>query len=642
MQKFPHDANLLCLAARANMALKRFDAARQQVQSALRQFPDFAAAHDALGDLSLLQGNAAAAVEAYERALRVDPERSASAQKLHRARELVMQASDDDGQRAPRQSMAYPQEISEARQFEKDGEPEKAEKIYRQILKEDPDHVEACRLLGGVAAAHERYREAEVFLQRAVALAPDYPRAWVDLVNVQRELEKFEDATESAEKLIALAPDKAESYMAYASVVGAAGDHDAAIDTYGKVLKISPEKAGALCSMAHHQKTIGLTDDAVAAYRASIAVQADHAEAYWSLANLKTFRFELAEIEAMQSLLEREDLPSESRAQLNNALGLEFEAQKNFDRAFSHFEQCNIVRRQAESYDPVETETTHDRVIEMFDEAFLSQPAGDVVDPAPIFVVGLPRSGSTLIEQILASHSKVDGTHELSDLSKVVRNLRRRSPPGTRFPEVVAPLKPAGWSRIGSEYLSRTERYRAGADFFIDKNPNNFIFAGLLKLAMPNAKIINARRHPLDSCLGTFKQLFASGQPFGYDMDELAEYYLQYQRLMDHWHRVMPGFVLDVHYERVVGDLEGEVRRLLDFCGLPFEDRCLSFHKTERAVKTASSEQVRQPIYSTSVNLWRNYEMHLAPMVHIMAPLLEALPEGDQPDSLLRMKQSSA
>jgi hypothetical protein len=254
----------------------------------------------------------------------------------------------------------------------------------------------------------------------------------------------------------------------------------------------------------------------------------------------------------------------------------------------------------------------------------------------PIFIVGLPRSGSTLIEQILASHSLVEGTHELGDLSRSVQMLRRRSRKDERFPEFLSKAREAGWTRIGTEYLRRTQRYRHGAPYFVDKNPNNFIFAGVLKLAMPNAKIINARRHPLDSCVGAFKQLFASGQPFTYDMTELGEYYLQYQRLMDHWHEVLPGFVLDVNYEDVVADLEGQVRRLLDFCGLPFEESCLNFHATKRAVKTASSEQVRQPIYSSSVNLWRNYESHLDTLVHILEPLLNSLPVASRPDVLLQ------
>jgi hypothetical protein len=339
----------------------------------------------------------------------------------------------------------------------------------------------------------------------------------------------------------------------------------------------------------------------------------------------------------MEALLNRGNLPDESRAQLHNALGLEFEARKDYAHAYASFEKCNETRRPLESYDPVETESTYDRLIDLFDADFLQKNAGVAADPVtPVLVVGLPRSGSTLIEQILASHSQVDGTHELVDLSRAVQSARKEKSRRSRFPEALAKLDVNDWQRIGADYLQRTEIFRSGAPYFVDKNPNNFIYIGILKLALPNTKIIDARRHPLDSCLGSFKQLFASGQPFTYDMTELAEYYLQYQRLMDHWHETLPGFVLHVQYEQVVADLDTQVQRILDFCGLPFEEACLRFHETERAVKTASSEQVRQPIYASSVNLWRNYESHLDELVHILKPLLTGLPAAERPSALVQ------
>lgn len=337
----------------------------------------------------------------------------------------------------------------------------------------------------------------------------------------------------------------------------------------------------------------------------------------------------------MVGLLERSDLPDESRAQLHNALGLEFEARKDYDKAFEHFDACNRVQRLLESYDPVDTEDTYGRIIDFFTPDRFDSNAGVASsDVTPILVVGLPRSGSTLIEQILASHSQVDGTHELSDLPRVVQATRKGKPRRVLFPDFLNDLGPAEWRAIGEHYLSRTEQFRAGAPFFIDKNPNNFIYTGIMKLAIPNVKIIDARRHPLDSCFGSFKQLFASGQPFTYDLTELGEYYLQYRRLMEHWQKTLPGFFLEVNYEKIVADLETEIRRLLEFCGLPFEESCLRFHETERAVKTASSEQVRRPIYSSSVNLWRNYESHIEELTHILEPLLNDLPADQQPEKL--------
>jgi tetratricopeptide (TPR) repeat protein len=647
LKEFPDDPNLLCVAARAGLVLRRFEESRKRAEEAIRLFPEFASAHDVYGDLLLATGRAELAVDAYEKTLRLDPARPATLSKIDRARQLASEnrmrtVQPASGLRAPRSRMAFEAEIREAERHVREGSPNSAEEIYRDILKKDPDHVEAARLLAAIAVKHERYREAEVFLQRAVKLAPDYVRAWADLANVQRELDHIDDAIASATRVLELAPDMAESHMLYASVIGLAGRHEEAIEMYRKALATSPDKAGAMCSMAHHLKTIGRQDEAIVQYRAAIAARPDHAESYWSLANLKTFRFEDAEVNAMEALVEDEQLPDLSRSQIHNALGFEFEARKTYDRAFSNFEKCNRIRRRSESYDPVDTESTHDRVIEMFNGEFLAQVGADPVQPAPILIVGLPRSGSTLIEQILASHSLVDGTHELGDLSRAVQTLRRRARKQERFPEFLNKTRSAGWSRIGREYLERTAKYRRGAPYFIDKNPNNFVFAGVLKLAMPNVSIINARRHPLDSCLGAYKQLFASGQPFTYEMTELGEYYLQYQRLMDHWHAVMPGFILDVHYEDVVMDLEAQVRKILDFCGLPFEEACLNFYETRRAVKTASSEQVRQPIYSSSVNRWRNYETHLDTLVHILKPLLTALPVASRPSILLHEQQKSS
>ena len=615
---FPDDASTMCLASRAYLALRQFEPCERHATEAMRRFPDFAMAHDVYGDLMLATGRAGRALTAYQKAVTLDPARPATLAKMDRAR----QAAGDSG--TPGKRMAFAGEIREAESLQQAGDVKKAEDIYRSILKKDPDHVEAARLLAGIASLNKRFGEAEVFLLRATSVAPNYARAWVDLVDAQREQEKYDEALKSAEQLLALDPDKPESYMVYAGVLGVAGRHQDAIAAYRKTLELAPERAAAMCGMAHHLKTVGEQDEAIRQYRACIAAKRDHAEAYWSLANLKTFRFEAAEVAAMEALVRDGELPDEALCMVHNALGLEYDARGDYDTAFANFERCNTLRRKQESYDPVDTEATHDRVIEFFDETRLRQGTTSELHPVPIFIVGLPRSGSTLIEQILASHSQVEGTHELSDLAKVVRRFRGRR--NEQFPHTLNGLKAEGWARLGRDYLASTEKHRSGAPFFIDKNPNNFVFAGLLKLAIPNAKIINARRHPVDSCFGSYKQLFASGQPFTYDLTELGEYYLQYQRLMEHWHRVLPGFVLDVQYESVVADLESEVHRILDFCGLPFEESCLNFHQTRRAVKTASSEQVRRPIYASSVNAWRNYEKHLGELLHIMKPLLASPP----------------
>lgn len=623
LTKNPGDATFLCLAGQASIALKQFDRAEKYIDEAIRVSPGFATAFETHGDLMLVQGRPGDARASYETAIRLDPTRHLTHEKLDRTKQLEKNGMAIKATAVAAKRKRFEDEIRRAADFEASGDLQSGETIYRDILTREPNHIEAARLLAGIAVHHKRFRDAEVFLTTAVSMAPDYARAWLDLANVQREMQKFGDAVESARQVLRLAPDDAESHMAYAGAIGMTGAHEQAIEAYQHAIDMAPEKAGAMCAMAHHQKTIGRQDDAIASYRRAIAIKPDHAEAYWSLANLKTFRFESDELAAMEELLRDDSLPDVARAQLHNALGLEFEARKDYSRAFQNFAQCNAIRRHIEAYDPVETQTTCDRLIELFDAEFIAKHAGV---PAPnvtaILIVGLPRSGSTLIEQILASHSQVDGTHELGDLARAVQSVHRGKSRRSRFPEALAEINREDWQSIGEDYLRRTEIFRSGAPYFIDKNPNNFIYAGVLKLALPNARIINARRHPLDSCFGSFKQLFASGQPFTYDLTELGEYYLQYERLMDHWRTVVPGFVLDVDYENVVADLDGQVARLLEFCGLPFEEACLRFHETDRAVKTASSEQVRRPIYTSSVDLWRNYEAHLDELIQILRPIL--------------------
>ena len=639
LKTFPGDANLLCLEARANLVLKNFDGVKRLLDEAIRMHPDFAVAHDVVGDLHFAQGYVSSAIKAYEQALRMDPTYSGVLTKIERAQELIA-AAQKSGPRtgevpADARRMAFADEIHKATQLAKDGDSKQAEDIYRSVLKRDPNHVEAARLLARIAKEKKRYRDAEVFLRHAVKIAPDYARLWVDLTNVLKASDKLDEALESASTVLQLAPEMADAHMLYAGVLGRMGRHEEAIRGYEKTLEIAPNKPGALCSMAHHLKTIGDQDKAIATYRNCIGIKPDHAEAYWSLANLKTFQFNDSEIETMHALLDDDALPDESRVHFHNALGLDCESRRDYESAFSHYQQCNSLRRKSESYDPVEIELGNDKIIEVFDEEFLRKHAtAGNPDASPIFIVGLPRSGSTLLEQILASHSMVDGTHELPDLASVVQGVR---PPGKRklrFPDTVLGMSTGGWKKIGEAYIASTNKYRAGAAHFIDKNPNNFMLIGLLRLALPNAKIINARRHPLDSCFGSYKQLFAAGQPFSYDLTELGEYYLQYSRLMDHWHQLMPGFILDVRYEEVVADLDTQIRRLLDYCGLPFEEECLRFHETDRAVKTASSEQVRRPIYTSSVNLWRNYEANLGELIDVLQPLLSQLPEKDRPAAL--------
>ena len=643
LKHFPKNEQLWCLCAQANITLKLFDNAKENLEKAMEIAPDFALARDTYGDFLLLQGRPDMALKEYQQALQLNADIPRIEEKIERAKALqnkfrhLQKATDNKQGKTLQRHMSFENEIKLAQEHKESERNEEAEDIYRSILKKDPNHLEAARLLAAIAVEHERYSDAEILLKRVVRNAPDYALAWKELVDAQREQEKYDEATTSAQELLKITPDAAPSHMVYASIIGLAGRHEDAIEVYKKAIALSPKMAAALCSMAHHLKTIGKQKEAIAAYRQSVAIKPEHAESYWSLANLKTFQFTDEEIDVMQGLLLNKELPDESRVYIYNALGLDYESRKDYQKAFDNMSSCNQLRRQSESYDPVETETFHETIITLFNEEFFQQEAAKPSDITPIFIVGLPRSGSTLIEQILASHTQVEGTHELSDLSRAMQSVRRGSRSKKSFPEVLEHFALEQWTSLGQNYLNSTKRYRTGKLFFIDKNPNNFTFVGALKLALPHAKIINARRHPLDSCYGSFKQLFASGQPFTYDLSELGEYYMQYQKLMDYWHDVLPNFVLDIHYEKVVNDLDTEVRQILDFCDLPFEENCLRFHETERAVKTASSEQVRQPLYSSSVNLWRNYENNLDDLIETLKPLLIKLPKSERPISLQKI-----
>ena len=633
LEQEPGDVNLICLWARALIIEKQFDQAREKTMTALNLAPEFASAHEIFGDLSLLEGQVERAIAAYQHVQHLLPDSKHIQPKIARAQQLMATKTEDPTRVSP--DLAFVKELEQAQQFKQEGKPGKAEQIYRTILRKNPNHAEAMRLLASVACSHNKYDDAELLLLRAVSKSPKFARAWLDLSKVQLDLGKYPDAIKSAEHLVTLTPDNAESYVALANTQAQSNQPQLAIESYKKTLSIAPKHRGGFAGLAHQLKTVGRQEEAIEVHRQNIKANPTNAEPYWNLANLKTFRFKDNEVQAMQDLLENEELDDLSQVQLCNALGLEFEGRKDYVKAFEYFHRCNLTHRASEKYDPVGHEVMINKIIEVFDKSFIEKhQAKGNPDISPIFIVGLPRSGSTLIEQILASHSQVEGTHELPDLAYMVKGFKKRNAKTLHFPENLQEPGQKSWTDMGLEFIQRTQKYRSGTPRFIDKNPNNFVYSGLINLMLPNAKIINARRHPLDSCFGSYKQLFASGQPFSYDLSELGEYYLQYWRIMEHWQQVLPGKVLDVDYEHVVADLDSQVRRILDYCGLPFEEACLNFHQTNRAVKTASSEQVRRPIYSSSVNLWKNYEQDLEELIDVLEPLLLEKDPEDRPASL--------
>ena len=375
--------------------------------------------------------------------------------------------------------------------------------------------------------------------------------------------------------------------------------------------------------LGHVLKAVGDYDGSVASYNACIRQVPENGETYWSLANLKRYRFDDAMVAEMEMRVTTTGEDTQSAVNFLFALGKAYEDRGDFERAWHFYRTGNEKQRAEVFYDPVQTEAINDRLIQVYTPDFFASRAGTGnPDPSPIFILGLPRSGSTLLEQILASHSQVEGTSELPYIGRASSSLNRNRNEGLNYPEAMRELAPDNLRALGEEYLASARAHRrSGTPRFIDKMPNNFPNAGFIATILPNAKIIDARRHPLDACLSCYRQLFAKGQNFTYDLTEIGEYYLQYQRLMDHWAAVIPGRVLTVQYEEVVADFETQVRRLLDFCGLPWEEACLRFYESERPVRTPSSEQVRQPIYSRSVGHWLNYESHLGELIEVIAPI---------------------
>lgn len=633
---YPRDPNIMCLLGEISLDQQRPQEAQSWFGRTLKHHAGYPRALEGTGRALLAEKKPVKAVEFLQRAARALPNRINTHLVLGRALAMAGQAPEADAafQRALELDPDRATVAKAAEAYHEDRIPQ-AEKILREHLATQPDDPIALRLLAQIGVDSNHTRPALRLLQRTVELAPDFTLAWNDLANLHMKEERFDEALETAERAIALDPQLPHGWVIKANILAKAQRHEEALGTYRMALESHPGHVGALSGMGHVLKTIGRTEESIATYRECIQAHPAFGEAYWSLANLKTFSFEPDEVAVMKAMIEREEIADEPKVNFLYSLGKHFENQGEYDTAYDYFERGAQLRRAHEVYDPVQTQVIHDRIIDTFSPAFIRERDGwGDLDPSPILIVGLPRSGSTLIEQILASHSQVEGTMELPDLSRCIREVNRSRRDKVEYPEALKDLDEEAVRALGQRYIDGTRRYRTDRAFFIDKMPNNFSSVGFLHLILPNAKVINARRHPLDSTLGSWKQLFFKGQAFTYDWFELGQYYLQYQRIMDHWHEVLPGKVLDVHYRDMVLDQETQTRRLLDHLGLPFEEQCLRFYETKRAVNTASSEQVRQPIYTKALNFWRHYEHRLDELIDQLEPLLEQLPEDDRPDRL--------
>jgi tetratricopeptide (TPR) repeat protein len=505
-----------------------------------------------------------------------------------------------------------------------------AEALLREHLKQHPTDVAAIRMLAEVAARLGRYGDAESLLERSLELAPSFLGARHNYAYVLNRQNKLAKALVQLDLLLAGDARNPGYRNLQAAVLNRVGEYERSLQIYAEVLKEYPRNAKVWMSYGHSLKTAGRQSECVATYRRSIELAPNLGEAYWSLANLKTFRFSEQDVAAMHEQLQRDTIGEEDRFHFHFSLGKAYEDAGDYARSFEHYSQGNQLRRALIHYDADENSQLVQRSKQLLTADFFAARDGwGSSIPDPIFIVGLPRSGSTLLEQILSSHPLVEGTMELPDIIDMARAIGGRRVRGStsKYPEALADLSPDALRELGEQYIENTKIQRkTDAPFFIDKMPNNFAHIGLIHLILPRAKIIDARRHPLGCCVSGFKQHFARGQHFTYGLEDIGRYYHDYVELMAHFDAVLPGRVHRVIYETLVEDTEGQVRRVLDYCGLPFDERCLRFYENDRAVRTASSEQVRQPIYRQGVDHWQNYDPWLEPLKRALGPVLDSYP----------------
>ncbi|HYL03855.1 MAG TPA: sulfotransferase [Steroidobacteraceae bacterium] len=616
----PGDREALYLLALARRQQQRPADALATLDELERYHPRLSRLFQERGHCYVALKDAPRAITAYRKAVEINATLSASwgmLEGLYRLTGDPRNAAFAAAQVARFRSLPSP--VVAATNLYCDGELAAAEKMIRAFLVGHGDQIEAMRLLARIGFDLEVYDDAELLLAAVLERVPDYAAARYDYASVLLARHKYREARAELDRLLGGDPGNRDFRALQAAATVGLGHHEEALQLYrGLLADASGGEAGDLhLSAAHALKTLGRQGEAVEEYRAAARARPGFGDAYWSLANLKTYRFTDEELGAMRAAETAAATSPTDRYHLSFALGKAYEDRGDYATSWHFYERGNALKRAESRYrpEPIELNTANQQKI-CTREFFREREGWGGPGQEPIFVVGLPRSGSTLIDQILASHSEVEGTHELAEIPRFVHELQGRDPDlgNPRYPAVLADLPREAFAALARRYLEDTRVYRSGKPRFIDKMPNNFRHIGLIHLMFPNAKIIDSRREPMAGCFGLYKQLFARGQEFAYSIPDIARYYRTYLELMEHWDRVLPGRVLRVHHEDVVEDLEGSVRRLLEYCELPFERACLEFFRTERSIRTASSEQVRQPIFREGLEQWRHFEPWLGPL----------------------------
>jgi tetratricopeptide (TPR) repeat protein len=622
----PYDRDILYMAAVSLRHLNRVPEALSTLERLERSHPRFARLFQERGHCYVALRSANKAIDAFEGAVHLSAALPASWKALQHLYAMTGRGADADTAAAHVAKLAsLPPSIVTASGMFADGDLHDAERIVRQFLLTHGDHIEGMRLLARIGMELDILDDAELLLANVLAIAPDYHAARYEYAVVLLRRHRPIRAREEIDKLLAIDPTSRVYRTTDAAVWMGFGDQERALGLYRRLSHEAPDDPDLHLSVAHAEKTLGNAREAIESYRTAAMVAPGYGEAYWGLANMKTYRFADAELERMRREEAAPSVKLADRYHLCFALGKALEDRREYAESFSFYDKGNELKRKECRYKPeiIETNTRLQRMV-CTRGFFDTRREGGCDSRAPIFIVGLPRSGSTLLEQILASHSMVEGTMELAEIPRLVQDLQGgiHDDADPRYPGVLPALLPEDRQRFGQTYLADTRVYRPeGKPFFVDKNPNNFRHVGLIHLILPNAKIIDARRDAMACCFSNFKQLYAVGQQFTYSLEWIARYYRSYVELMQHWDDALPGKVLRIQHEDVVDDLEGNVRRILDFCGLDFEPACVQFYKTARSVNTASAEQVRQPIYREGLEQWRHFEPWLGPLRTALGPL---------------------
>jgi len=619
LKDHPEHIDSLYLAAVSSRYLKKFDESKEYIEQLLFNAPDMGRAYQELGHLNRDTGNEEKAFIHYRQACELNPALMAGWNFLY---QYFIKNNNKSGADHALEHInklkSLPGVLLYIDQILNEGRLGMAEAKCRAFLKENPTHTYAMSLLAEIANRLGYFDDAEFLLEKAVEFQPEDGDLRMKYALILRKKQKFAKTLEQVNILCDKYPDNLNYQGQKASEIMQNGDHEKAIVLLDDILRKNPNNFSTLTSKGHAQKTLGRTSEAIQSYKSAYKIMPDHGEAFFSLANLKTYSFTGSELDNMRKQVERVDLSLKDKAYFHFALAQGCETNGEYNEAFFHLERGNKIKNDQSQYSIEGMEKELQAQIDICDETFFNDLGSGGYDKKdPIFILGLPRAGSTLIEQILASHSMVDGTLELPNILSIAQSLRGEDIYGKlgNYPKSMKSLSLEQREAFGVQYIEDTRMHRNEAPMFTDKMPNNFRHIGLIHLIMPNAKIIDARRYSLDCCFSMFKQLFAQGQEFTYGLAEAGSYYNSYVKLMDHWNSVLPDKVLTVNNEDVIEDLEGQVRRMLEFLELPYEEECISFHETDRLVRTASSEQVRKPINKEGMERWKPYSKHLKPLL---------------------------